>query len=451
MQQVDVVVVGLGVGGENLAGRLAETGLRVVGIERELVGGECPYWACIPSKMMVRAANLLADARRIPGMAGAAEVHPDFAPVARRIRDEATDNWNDQVAVDRFVGKGGRFVRGEARLIGPRQVQVGDEIYEARRGVVIATGTAPAIPAIEGLAGTPYWTNRQAVSAAEPPESLLVLGGGAVGVELAQAFARFGSRVSLIEAAPRLVPSEEPEAAELLADVLARDGITVRTSAVVDWVRHDRHGFTLGVGGEQLTGRQLLVATGRSADLTNLGLEAVDLDPSARWLEVDDRLRVTDGLYAIGDVTGRGAFTHVAMYQSMVAARTILGEDGPPASYHALPRVTFTDPEIGSVGLTEAQAREAGVDVRVGVAQVPSTARGWIHKAGNDGFIKLVADASRGVLVGASSVGPVGGEVLSALVVTVHAQVPTALLREMIYAYPTFHRGIEDALRSLGA
>jgi pyruvate/2-oxoglutarate dehydrogenase complex dihydrolipoamide dehydrogenase (E3) component len=451
VQQVDVVVVGLGVGGENLAGRLAEGGLQVVGIERELVGGECPYWACIPSKMMVRAANLLADARRIPGMAGAAEAHPDFAPVARRIRDEATDNWNDQVAVDRFVGKGGRFVRGEARLIGPRQVQVGDEIYEARRGVVIATGTAPAIPAIEGLAGTPYWTNRQAVSAAEPPESLLVLGGGAVGVELAQAFARFGSRVSLIEAAPRLVPSEEPEAAELLADVLARDGITVRTSAVVDWVRHDRHGFILGVGGEQLTGRQLLVATGRSADLTNLGLEAVDLDPSARWLEVDDRLRVTDGLYAIGDVTGRGAFTHVAMYQSMVAARTILDEDGPPASYHALPRVTFTDPEIGSVGLTEAQAREAGVDVRVGVAQVPSTARGWIHKAGNDGFIKLVADASRGVLVGASSVGPVGGEVLSALVVAVHAQVPTAALREMIYAYPTFHRGIEDALRSLGA
>ncbi|HEU5006822.1 MAG TPA: NAD(P)/FAD-dependent oxidoreductase [Jatrophihabitantaceae bacterium] len=451
MQQVDVVVVGLGVGGEVLAGRLAEAGLRVVGIERELVGGECPYWACIPSKMMIRAANLLAEASRIPGMAGTADVYADYAPVARRIRDEATDDWDDQVAVDRFVGKGGWFVRGEARLVGPRRVRVGDEVYEARRGVVIATGTAPAIPPIEGLAGTPYWTNRQAVSATEPPESLLVLGGGAVGVELAQAFARFGSRVSLIEAAPRLVPSEEPESSEVLADVLGRDGITVRTGAAVDSVRHGPRGFTVAVGDEQLAGRQLLVAAGRSADLTNLGLEAVGLDPSARWLEVDDRLRVADGLYAIGDVTGRGAFTHVAMYQAMVAARTILGEDGPPASYHALPRVTFTDPEVGSVGLTEARAREVGVDVRVGVAQVPGTARGWIHKAGNDGFIKLVADASRGVLVGASSVGPVGGEVLSALVVAVHAQVPTALLREMIYAYPTFHRGIEDALRSLGA
>jgi pyruvate/2-oxoglutarate dehydrogenase complex dihydrolipoamide dehydrogenase (E3) component len=446
-QRVDVVVVGLGVGGEDLAGRLAEAGLSVVGIERELVGGECPYWACVPSKMMIRAADLLAEARRIPGLAGTADVRPDYAPVAARIRDEATDDWNDQVAVDRFTGKGGRFVRGMARITGPGQVTVNGEVFQARRGVVIATGSRPAIPPIGGLAGTPYWTNREAVSAKEPPGSLLVLGGGAVGAELAQAFARFGSRVTVVEAADRLLPMEEPEAGTLLATVFEREGIAVRTGAAVTRVRHGGGGFTLTVDGADLSGEQLLVATGRHADLSGLGLGAAGLDPSARWLEVDEQCRAVDGLWAIGDVTSRGLFTHVAMYQSAVAARSILGQPGPAASYHALPRVTFTDPEIGAVGLTEQQASEAGLRVRVGVTQLPSSARGWIHKAGNDGFIKLIAD--RDVLVGATSAGPVGGEVLAGLLVAVHAATPIDTLRGMIYAYPTFHRAIEDALADL--
>jgi pyruvate/2-oxoglutarate dehydrogenase complex dihydrolipoamide dehydrogenase (E3) component len=450
-EQVDVVVVGLGVGGEEVAGRLAEAGLAVVGLEDRLVGGECPYWGCVPSKMMIRAGNLLAEGRRVDGMAGHAEVRPDWAPVARRIREEATDTWNDQAAVDRFTGKGGRFVRGRGRLVGPGTVAVGDRTYNATRAVVLGTGTYPAAPPIDGLAGTPYWTNREAIEAETLPDSLLVLGGGSIGVELAQVYARFGVAVTVVEALDRLLAIEEPESSELAVRALAGDGVDVRTGVRVARVAHDGKAFTLTTqDGTELTADRLLVATGRRVDLRGLGVATVGLDPDGKAIEVDDRMRAGERLWAVGDVTGRGAFTHVAMYQAGIAVRDILGQDGPPADYRALPRVTFIDPEIGAVGLTEAQARERGLTVRTGTAQVPSTARGWIHKAGNPGFIKLVADADRGLLVGATSAGPVGGEVLSGLAVAVHGEVPVDRLRHMIYAYPTFHRGIEDALRELG-
>ncbi len=446
--QVDVVVLGMGVGGEEVGGRLAEAGLAVVGIENTLVGGECPYWGCVPSKMMIRAANLLTEGRRIDGMAGHADVTPDWEPVASRIRDEATDDWNDQVAVDRFTGKGGRFVRGRGRLAGPGAVEVDGETYEARRGVVIGTGAVPVVPPIDGLFDTPYWTNREAIEAKTLPESLLVLGGGAVGVELAQVYARFGVEVVVVEALDRLLPGEEPEASALAQNALEADGIAVRTRTRATEVRHDGDRFTV-TAGDDVHAERLLVAVGRRADLRPLGVDSVGLDPAASAIEVDERMRAADRLWAVGDVTGHGAFTHMAMYQAGIAIRDILDAPGPPADYRATPRVTFTDPEIAAVGLTEAQARDAGIRVAVGVAQVPSSARGWIHKAGNAGLIKLVADADRDVLVGATSAGPTGGEVLSALAVAVHAQVPVETLRHMIYAYPTFHRGIEDALRSL--
>ncbi|MGH9112035.1 MAG: FAD-dependent oxidoreductase, partial [Acidimicrobiales bacterium] len=203
--------------------------------------------------------------------------------------------------------------------------------------------------------------------------------------------------------------------------------------------------------GTGLAAAQILVATGRQADLAAAGLGAVGVDESQRWVPVDDHLRVAEGVWAVGDITGKGAFTHVAMYQAPIAVADILGQDHTPADYRAVPRVTFTDPEIGAVGLTEAQARANGVDVRVGATRVPQTARGWIHKAGNDGTIKLVEDAKRGVLVGATAMGPTGGEILGLLTLAVHAEVPTDRLRQMIYAYPTFHRGVEDALRDLAS
>jgi pyruvate/2-oxoglutarate dehydrogenase complex dihydrolipoamide dehydrogenase (E3) component len=454
-EQTDVVVIGMGPGGEDAAGRLAQAGLHVTGVEARLVGGECPYWGCVPSKMMIRAANLLAEARRVPGMAGASTVAPDWAPVAARIRAEATDWWDDKVAIDRFVGNGGHFVRGHGQITGPREVTAGTpdgdtRVFRARRGIVIATGTEPSVPPVPGLAGTPYWTNREAIETEQVPGSLIVLGGGAVGAELAQVFARFGARVTVVEALPGLLAQEEPEAGELLEAVFTREGITVRTGTRAERVSHDGQAFRVSLAdGAVLTAERLLVATGRRARLAGLGVAAAGLDPAAKAIPVDERMRAADGIWAIGDITGKGAFTHVAMYQAGIAAADILGQGGPAADYRAVPRVTFTDPEIGSVGLTEAQARNQGLAVRAGTAPVPSSARGWIHKAGNDGFIKLIEDTHRGVLAGATSAGPVGGEVLGALAVAVHGRVPVADLRAMIYAYPTFHRGIEDALHVL--
>ncbi len=453
--EVDVVVIGLGPGGEHAAGQLAEAGLAVAGVEDRLVGGECPYWGCVPSKMMIRAANLLAEGRRIPGMSGASVVRPDWAPVASRIRAEATDDWNDQAAADRFTGQGGLLFRGHGTIAGPGRVAVGDDVLLARRGIVIDTGTSPVIPPVPGLAGTPYWTNHEAIEAERVPVSLIVLGGGAIGSELAQAYSRFGAAVTVVESAGRLLPAEEPEAGALLAKVFGREGIGVRTGSTAERVAYqagpgDRAGFTVTLGdGTKVTGSRLLVATGRRADLAAVGVGRVGIDESQPAVPVDDRMRAAPGVWAIGDVVGQGDFTHLSYYHADIVVADILGREHHPAEHHAVPRVTFTDPEIGAVGLTEAQAREQGLEVRTGLAQVPASARGWIHKAGNDGFIKLVEDAGRGVLAGATSAGPWGGEVLSMLALAVHARVPTGRLREMIYAYPTFHRAVEDALRVL--
>lgn len=445
--EVDVVVIGLGPGGEALATELGRAGLEVIGVDRRLVGGECPYYGCIPTKMMVRAADLLAEGRRIAGRAGDSRVTPAWSDVARRISDEATAAWDDTAAVERLESAGVTFLRGDARLTRPRTVEVDGTTYTARRGVVLNTGTEPSAPPIDGLAGTPYWTNRDAVRADRLPESLIVLGGGAIGAELGQAFSRFGVGVTVVENAPRILAVEEPEAGDLVGRVFAAEGIEVLTEANTKRVSYDGGRFELEVDGTTVHAERLLVATGRRANLSDIGLESVGLDPSARTIEVDGRLRAADGLWAIGDITGKGAFTHVSMYQAGIAARDIRGEDGPPADYRALPRVTFTDPEVGSVGLTERQAAEQGLAVRVGTTDLSASTRGWIH--GAEGLVKLVEDADRGVLVGGTSVGPAGGEMLSMLTTAVHAEVPTDRLRSMIYAYPTFHRAVATALDAL--
>jgi pyruvate/2-oxoglutarate dehydrogenase complex dihydrolipoamide dehydrogenase (E3) component len=449
MSNVDVVVVGLGPGGEALASQLAQAGLDVVGIDQRLVGGECPYFGCVPSKMMIRGADLLAEGRRIEGMSGQSTVRPDWSQVSDRIRQEATDDWDDTVAVQRLEKAGVTFARGTARLAGPRTVEVDGQTFTASKGVVLNIGTEPTAPPIDGLAGTPYWTNRDAVRLEELPDSLIVIGAGAIGAELGQAFSRFGTAVTVLEVADRMLPPEEPEAGQLVADVFAREGIEVLTGVKIVSVEHVDGRFSVDLGDRTLQADELLVAAGRRSSFADLGLDTVGLDPRARSLDVDGRMRVADGLWAIGDITGKGAFTHMSMYQSAIAIRDILGQDGPEGDYRAVPRVTFTDPEVGSVGLTEKQARDAGLSVRVGTTQVPASTRGWIHKAGNEGFIKLVEDADRGILVGATSAGPWGGEVLSMLTTAVHAEVPTATLRSMIYAYPTFHRGVEAALADL--
>ena len=442
--EADAVVVGLGPGGEEVAETLAEAGLDVIGIEAELVGGECPYWGCVPSKMMVRAADLLAEGRRIPGMAGDAQVRPDWSPVARRIRDDATDSWDDTVAVERLERKGGRLVRGRARVTGPDSVEVAGETIKARRALVLAAGQRPWIPPM--FEDVPHWTNRDAVAAEEVPGSLLVVGGGAIGLEIGQAMSRFGTRVTVVEMADRLVAAEEPEASACITHLLAQEGFEIHTGVeIVGVERAGDAGATVHLAaGDALSGERLLVATGRRSDLAALGVGAIGLDEHARGIPVDGRMRVGPGVWAVGDVTGKGAFTHVAVYQARLCIADILGRPLPEADYRALPRVTFTDPEIGSVGVTEAQARAEGGDIEVFHEPIEKSARGWIHRG--HGFVKLVA--RDGVVVGGTSMGPTGGEVLGLLALAVHARLTVGTLRGMIFAYPTFHRAVDSALWS---
>lgn len=426
---VDVVVLGLGAGGEYAARKLADSGLDVVGVERELVGGECPFWGCTPSKLMIHAAH----------------EGQGFARAAARIR-EANHDWHDEQHAGPLEDAGVRIVRGHGRLAGPGRVEVDGTTYDARLGVVLDTGTEPAVPPIDGLAGTPYWTNRDVMRQVEAPASLVVLGGGPIGCELAQAFARFGTRVTIVEAEERLLGPEEPEAAEVVTRVLRAEGVDVRVGAELTRAEYDG-GFVLEVGGDVVSAEHLLVAVGRKPNLDDIGLETVGLSPDAEQVETDDRMRAGERLWAVGDITGRGAFTHVSLYQAKVAVGDLLGADGPASDYRAVSRVTFTDPEVGSVGLSEEQAREAGLRVSVGLADIPRAARGWINEA--DGIVKVVADSDRGVLVGGTVVAPYGGEVLGLLTAAVHAEIPVETLRGMHYAYPTFHRAIAAALADL--
>ena len=450
---VDVVVLGLGPGGEHVAIKLARAGLDVIGVEDRLVGGECPYYGCVPSKMMIAAAHVIADAHKVPRFGGTADVRPDWSTVAQRVRDEATDDWDDAVAVKRLEDSGARFVRGRGVLVGPGRVRVGGTTYAARKGVVLNTGTEPAAPPVEGLQGTPYWTNRDAVTVTELPRSVVVLGGGPIGCEFAQVFSRYGVDVTVVEMADRLIAIEEPEASELLEKAFAGEGITVLAGASVGSVAHDESGFTLDVDGRSIHAEKLLVATGRKANLDHIGLDTVlapgGLPDDLRVIETDERMRAGEKhgniLWAIGDITGKGAFTHVSMYQGAVVVRDVLGEDGPWADYRAVPRVTFTSPEVASVGLSEKAAREQGMDVAVGAGDLG--ARGWLAK--EEGLIKLVADRKRGVLVGGCVVSEAGGEILSFLEVAVHAKIPVATLLTMHFAYPTYHRALEHALKEL--
>jgi pyruvate/2-oxoglutarate dehydrogenase complex dihydrolipoamide dehydrogenase (E3) component len=443
--EFDVIVVGLGPGGEHAATELARAGLRVLGVEERLVGGECPYFGCVPSKMMIAAAETLRGAGRVNSMAGSSTVDPDFSPVAKRIREEATDDWDDTVAVKRLEDAGASFVRGHGVLAGAGRVEVGGTAYTATKGVVVNTETTPAAPPIPGLADTPYWTNRDAVQLTGLPSSVIVIGGGAIGCELAQVMALFGVQVTVVEALDRLVALEEPEASHVLEQAFAETGVQVLTGASVASVAYADGQFTLDLGDQELTAEKLLVAAGRRNNLAGLGLEHVGLDPEARVLDPDERMRVADGVWAIGDIVGKGAFTHVSMYQAAVVVNDLLGRDGPWADYRAVSRVTFTQPEVAAVGLTEKAARDAGHDVVVATGDLGG--RGWITR--ENGLVKLVADRERQVLIGGVVVAPLGGEMMSMLELAVHAEVPIETLLHQHFAYPTYHRAYETVLQDL--
>jgi len=445
----DLVVVGMGVGGEEVVTRAAGAGMKVLAVERKLVGGECPYWACIPSKVMVRASIALAEGARVNGLAGSSTMSPDWSPLADRVR-EVTADWDDAAAVKRHEDAGARVLHGTARLLGPREIDVDGERFSARRGVVLATGTEPAIPPVEGLEDAGPWTNREAIEAAERPESMVVLGAGPVGLELGMAFARFGTRVSIIEPDEEALPSEEPENGKAMGAVLEAEGISLYTGTAAESVKRSDGGVAVEISdGTIIAAERLLVATGRKTDLGPLGVEAVGIDPGDA-IEVDGHLRAGEAIWAVGDITGKGNFTHVAVYQGRIAAADILEQEHMAADYSAVPRVTFTDPEVASVGMTEAQARAVGLQVKTGIAETAATARGHIHGPGAEhGVTKLVVDADRNVLVGASAMGPMAGETISTLTLAIRGAVPLSILSDLIYAYPTFTRGIDDALSDL--
>ncbi|MFT4081050.1 MAG: NAD(P)/FAD-dependent oxidoreductase [Nocardioides sp.] len=454
-EEVDLVVVGAGPGGESLALAAASAGLRTFVVDKHLVGGECPYYACIPTKMMLRAAETLTEAGRANELAGEVTVRPDWARVAHRLDTEATDGWSDEAAVDRLVAAGAEVMHGIGRISGPGQVSVtpadggAPRVVRASRGVVLNPGTRPAVPDLPGLAEAGYLTNREAVRLTALPGSLVVLGGGPVAVELAQAFARFGVAVTIAQRGERLLPRDEPEASGVVTEALRDDGVTVMTNAAARSVTGGDEVTVTFEDGREASAAAILVATGRRPNLEDLGLDVLGLDPAG--LEVDDQLRVmgASALWLIGDAAGRGAFTHVSTYQANIVRRQLLDEDRRRADYRALPHVTFTEPEVAGVGLTEQAARAAGLAVATGQADLGS--RGFTHGPGANGLVKLVADADRGVLVGATAVGPYAGEVLSMLTLAVHAEIPLETMSTMIYAYPTFHRAVATALAQLPA
>lgn len=447
----DVVVLGMGTCGEDAALRLAGAGLDVVGIEPRLIGGECPFWACIPSKFMVGSANLVKQARQADGLVGRVQVEPDWSTVASRIRSQITGSWDDSAGVARFEAKGGRFIRGRGEITAPGTVEVNGTTVVARRGVLMATGSQPMIPPIPGLSEIDYWTNHEAIETEDLPDSLAILGGGPVGCELGQVFARFGVDVTFIEGAERLLSHGEPEASTLVADALIQDGATLRLGLRADSVSSE-DGLTVVHlnDGSTVTAERLLMATGRMADADSLGVAKAGATTIRGFVQVDGLMRAGERLWAIGDVTGKGLLTQVAEYQGMLAVEDILGGNPRPADYAAIPRATFTDPEVGSVGLTEAEARAAGHDVTVTVKDVRATFRGWVNASPLSGVIKLVADESQDRLLGATVAGPRATEVLGFLALAVQERTPLRNMVHTIYAFPTFYGGIGEAIGAYG-
>ncbi len=443
METFDVIVVGAGPAGENAAGRCADGGLSVAIVERELVGGECSYWGCIPSKTLIRPGDVLAATRRVPG-AAAAVIGTLDVPAALARRDYMTSGWRDDGQLPWLSGKGITLVRGTARLAGVRRVLVKAvdgtrRELSARRAVVLATGTSAAIPPVEGLADSRPWDNRSATAATRIPRRLLVLGGGAVGLELAQAFRRLGSeQVTVVEAADRLLVREEPFAGAQVAAAFEAEGIAVVTGTRVVAVKRDGPVAATLADGRQYEADEILVAVGRRPATADLGLETVGLEPG-RYVEVDDRLQALGGwLYAVGDCNGLAPLTHMGKYQARIAADVILDRDiRDRSSRDVVPRVTFTDPQVCAVGLTEAAARERGLPVRTVSYDTGAVAGAYVLGEGIGGTSLLVVDAARNVIVGATFTGPDVQELLHSATVAIAGEVPLERLWHAVPSFPT--------------
>jgi pyruvate/2-oxoglutarate dehydrogenase complex dihydrolipoamide dehydrogenase (E3) component len=455
--EFDVVCLGGGVAGEAIAAGLQGSGLTLAVVERELVGGECPYWGCVPSKTLLRSGETLSEADRARLLAASrVEWTVDFPKVAKRVHWMAR-GLDDARPAAALEATGARLLRGEGRLTDLRSVEVGGERLVARRSVVIANGSTAAIPPIPGLNTVEFWTNRQAAIPSELPASLAILGGGAIGIELGQAFARLGSRVTVIEAGPAFLSLEEPEAGAALRSHLEAGGIRLIVGdPCVAVEKQSKAASSQGPAvtvhlksGTVVSADRLLVATGRRPNAEAWRTTGI-AQTERGWLKVDPAtLEAGAGVFGAGDVTGLGGFTHLAYYHGQVVARRLRGIDA-RADHTAVPRVTFTDPEVASVGLSEAAARERGIDVIVARADPAETARGYIHDF-HGGALKLVGDRARGVLVGATLVTPRAGEILGELVLAIKAGTPLKTLADVIHPFPAFNRVLGESLGELAA
>jgi pyruvate/2-oxoglutarate dehydrogenase complex dihydrolipoamide dehydrogenase (E3) component len=454
-REFDVVCLGGGVSGEALATGLKDSGLTLAVVERELVGGECPYWACVPTKTLLRSAETLSEADRARLLAASCvEWTVDFPKVSKRVLGMAR-NLDDSAPAAALEATGARLFRGKGQLTDPRTVEVADERLVARRAVVIANGSTAVIPPIPGLDSVDFWTNRQAAIPGELPASLAILGGGFIGVELGQAFARLGSKVTIVEAGPRILSLEEPEAGEALRPHLEADGITVMTGdrcVAVERSSGEQSGSAVVLhleSGAVVSADRLLVATGRRPNVEAWG--AIGLAQTERgWLKVDPAtLEARPGIFGAGDVTGLGGFTHLSHYHGQVVARRLRGIDA-RADHAAVPHVTYTDPEVASVGLSEAAARAKGIDVIIASADPANTARGSIHDF-HGGVLKLVGDRAREVLIGATLVTPRAGEILGELVLAVKLGTPLKTLADVIHPFPAFNRVLGQSLEELAS
>ena len=445
-ERFDAVVLGAGPGGEVVADRLIRGGRRVALVERELIGGECGYWACIPSKTLLRPPEVRGEASRSAGVERPALDWPATAAY----RDRMIRQLDDSRQVEGYEQQGATVVKGAARVAGPGAVEVDGRRLETDH-IVVATGSDARVPPFDGSDAVPLWTNREATTLKEIPKRALVIGAGPVGVELGQMMSRFGSEVTLVQHADRPLNREEPRIGELLAEVLAAEGIDVRVGRSVKEARAAGGGVVVGLdNGERVTADVIVVGAGRSPRAAGLGLETVGIQLDDRGgIPVDVGCRAADGVWAVGDVTGVAPFTHVAKYQARIVADNIMGASR-RADYRAVPRVVFSDPEVAAVGFTAERAREEGIEVATAEVNLPALlARPWTYEEEPRGDLGLVADRARGVLIGAWAVAPLASEWIHTASLAIRAEVPIETLLDGIAQFPTFSEGYLGALERL--
>ncbi|MGH3570227.1 MAG: dihydrolipoyl dehydrogenase family protein [Pseudonocardiaceae bacterium] len=445
-EQFDAIVIGMGPGGEVAASRLLAAGRRVAVIERELIGGECGYWACIPSKTLLRPPEARGEVDRAAGVDGA---RLDWE-ATRAYRDDMIRHLDDSKQIDGYAEQGATVIKGTARITGPGAVDADGRSLTAD-DIIIATGSAAALPPVEGLNTVPVWTNREATTLTDIPDRVVMLGGSAVGTELGVFLHRFGAQVTIVERSATLLSREEPRVGEILGERMRADGIDVRTAANATTAHRDGADTVITLDdGTQLRCDIVVVGTGRTPRTTDLGLDTLGITPGGKGhIGVDEHCRATEGVWAIGDVTAIMPFTHVAKYQARIVTDAILGRPR-PASYQGIPRVVFTDPEVAAVGLTRAQADQQGLHTAtVELDLANAIARPWTYEQNPQGHLGLLADTDQGILLGAWAIAPMAGEWIHQAALAIRTRTPIEVLQDQVAQFPTYSEGFLAALDKL--